>query len=293
MTSHLVEIDLLRGGQPMPAERRPGCTYSVLVSRADRRPQADFWPFGLRDPLPTVPVPLRLGDGYAWLDLRAILDRVYDESGYDEFIYKHEPGPPLTGDDDAWARPFLPPQPTGTQSPSWNPKQTAGNLPSQPPSQRVPERRTGRYAGPCVDAGTDAMPHPVHHQLRLGLKRTVIVSQPVVQYPGAVDRAAPMQVATRVPELRDRSVSSEPCGIPTMLQWILCENEHARLPDAWELPRQADEVRPCVACGEAARLQPIPPEEQRRSSPATTSPDMRSCARSNGTRCRRIPGPPG
>jgi len=106
--AHLVEIDLLRGGQPMPAEGRPECTYSVLVSRADRRPQADFWPFGLRDPLPTVPVPLRPGDGYARLDLRAILDRVYDESGYEDFIYNHEPDPTLTGDDDAWVRAFLP-----------------------------------------------------------------------------------------------------------------------------------------------------------------------------------------
>jgi len=113
--AHLVEIDLLRGGQPMPAEGRPGCTYSVLVSRAARRPQADFWPFGLRDPLPTVPVPLRPGDGNARLDLRAILDRVHDESGYEDFIYKHKPDPPLTGDDDAWARSFLPPPPAETE----------------------------------------------------------------------------------------------------------------------------------------------------------------------------------
>jgi Protein of unknown function (DUF4058) len=84
--AHLVEIDLLRGGQPMPAEGRPECTYSVLVSRADRRPQADFWPFGLRDPLPIVPVPLRPGDANARLDLRAILDRIYDESAYEDFI---------------------------------------------------------------------------------------------------------------------------------------------------------------------------------------------------------------
>ena len=114
--AHLVEIDLLRGGQPMPAEGRPECTYSVLVSRADRRPQADFWPFGLRDPLPTVPVPLRPGDGNARLDLRAILDRVYDESGYEDFIYQRDPDPPLTGDDDAWALSFLPSPPAETEA---------------------------------------------------------------------------------------------------------------------------------------------------------------------------------
>jgi hypothetical protein len=112
----LVEIDLVRAGQPMPAEGRPRCTYSVLVSRADRRPRADFWPFGLRDLFPPVPVPLRPGDGNAWLDLRTILDRVYDESGYKDFIYKHEPDPPLTGDEQVWARSFLPAPPGETEA---------------------------------------------------------------------------------------------------------------------------------------------------------------------------------
>jgi len=106
--AHLVEIDLLRGGPPMPAEGRPECIYAVLVSRVDRRRWADFWPFGLRDPLPTIPVPLLPGDIDARLDLRAILDRVYDESGYEDYIYRREPDPPFTGDDAAWARAFLP-----------------------------------------------------------------------------------------------------------------------------------------------------------------------------------------
>ena len=48
-----------------------------------------------------------------------------------------------------------------------------------------------------------------------------------------------------------------------MLQWILCDNEHARLPDAWELSTSANEVGSCFACGAAARLQPIPAEEKR------------------------------
>ena len=106
--AHLVEVDLVRGGTPMPADIRPACTYSVLVSRADDRPRADFWPFGLRDPLPTVPIPLRPEDGDARLDLRAVLDRVYDEAGYEDFLYQVDPDPPLAGDDDAWARSLLP-----------------------------------------------------------------------------------------------------------------------------------------------------------------------------------------
>jgi hypothetical protein len=105
---HLVEIDLLRCPRPMPADHRPACTYSVLVSRARLRPQAGFWPIGLRDPLPTVPVPLRTGESDARLDLRNIIDRTYDESGYRYFLYQRDPDPPLIGDDFAWAKSLLP-----------------------------------------------------------------------------------------------------------------------------------------------------------------------------------------
>jgi hypothetical protein len=75
----------------------------VLVSRAGQHPRADFWPFGLCDPLPTLPIPLRPDDRDARLDLRSILDRVYDESGYSHFLYDHEPDPPLEDQDAAWA----------------------------------------------------------------------------------------------------------------------------------------------------------------------------------------------
>ena len=106
--AHLVEIDLLRGGRPMPLEDRPRCSYSVLVSRAEERPHAGFWPLSIRDRLPVVPVPLRHPDGDAQLDLQAILDRVYDASGYEDYIYENSPEPPLTPDEAAWARPFVP-----------------------------------------------------------------------------------------------------------------------------------------------------------------------------------------
>jgi Protein of unknown function (DUF4058) len=102
-TAHLVEIDLLRCTKPMPAEDRPECVYSVLVSRAGERPRAGFWPIGLRDPLPVVPIPLRADAPDAHLDLRAVIDRVYDEAGYRYFLYEHPPVPPLDGADAEWA----------------------------------------------------------------------------------------------------------------------------------------------------------------------------------------------
>ena len=101
--AHLVEIDLLRGGPAMPAKDRPECVYSVLVSRAENRPRAGFWPIGLRDALPTIPVPLHAGEPDARLDLRAVIDRVYDEAGYGYFLYDQLPEPPLTGSDIEWA----------------------------------------------------------------------------------------------------------------------------------------------------------------------------------------------
>lgn len=101
--AHLVEIDLLRIGDPMPSEDRPACTYSIAVSRVDDRPVADFWPVGLRDPLPVIPIPLRPPHPDAQLDLQALLHRVHDAAGYLYYIYEGIPAPPLEPDDAAWA----------------------------------------------------------------------------------------------------------------------------------------------------------------------------------------------
>lgn len=107
--SHLVEIDLLRGGEAMPGEDRPDCVYSVLVSRVEERPEAGFWPLGLADRLPVIPIPLRAPHPDATLDLQALLHRVYDEAGYEYDIYDGPPQPALNAEEAAWARPFIPP----------------------------------------------------------------------------------------------------------------------------------------------------------------------------------------
>jgi hypothetical protein len=107
--AHLVEIDLLRGWIPMPAEGRPAGDYSVLVSRAERRPAADFWPVGLRDRLPTIPIPLKSPGEEAGVDLQEALHRAYDGPGYELFIYAGAPEPSLSASDADWARQFLPP----------------------------------------------------------------------------------------------------------------------------------------------------------------------------------------
>ena len=95
---HFVEIDLLRGGPRMPVQDPPECDYCVLVSRIEERPGAAFWPLRLPDRLPTIPVPLLPGDVPAQLDLQAALNRVYDEAGYQYYIYNSTPEPKLTTD---------------------------------------------------------------------------------------------------------------------------------------------------------------------------------------------------
>jgi hypothetical protein len=105
---HFLEIDLLRGGRRMPLENRRACDYSVLVSRAEDRPRAGFWPIRLRQRLPIVPVPLQSKDPDARIDLQEVFHDVYDAAGYDDFIYAGRPNPQLSAKDATWARTFLP-----------------------------------------------------------------------------------------------------------------------------------------------------------------------------------------
>jgi hypothetical protein len=108
-SAHFVEIDLLRGGPRMPfAGSLPECDYYGLVSRMEKRPQADLWPIRLRDPLPAIPIPLREPDSDARLDLQAVLHQVYDRAHYGNYIYDGGPQPALSSEDGAWASPFIP-----------------------------------------------------------------------------------------------------------------------------------------------------------------------------------------
>lgn len=101
---HFVELDLLRGGPRMPMEDLPECDYYALVGRVDERPRAGVWPFQLHDPLPVIPVPLVAPHPDARLDLKQVLDRIYDAAGYEDYIYDREPRPPLVREDANWAR---------------------------------------------------------------------------------------------------------------------------------------------------------------------------------------------
>jgi hypothetical protein len=107
---HFVEIDLLRGGPRMPIPGLPPCDYCAIVSRFEDRPRGGLWAWRLRDPLPVLPIPLREPHPPATLDLKAVLDQVYDAAHYARYLYQGQPHPQLSADDMAWARPFLPAQ---------------------------------------------------------------------------------------------------------------------------------------------------------------------------------------
>jgi len=105
---NLVEIDLLRGWLRPPVTDPPQCDYRILVSRAEVRPEVGLWPLDLKDRLPSIPIPLRLGDPEVLVDLQTVFDRVFDGGGYDFVIYEGEPEPPLDEDDLAWAKGLIP-----------------------------------------------------------------------------------------------------------------------------------------------------------------------------------------
>jgi hypothetical protein len=106
--AHLVEIDLLRGGQRPPLEELPVCDYCVVVSRSERRPRVGLWPLRLRERLPVIPIPLRSPDPDAQLDIQEVLHDIYDKAHYGTYVYDGDPDPPLSPEDQTWARGFVP-----------------------------------------------------------------------------------------------------------------------------------------------------------------------------------------
>ena len=108
-SSHLVEIDLLRGGKPMPIlGNEIPADYRILVSRSNTRPKAELYPFNLQEPIPSFPLPLRHGDREPLLDLQVLINEVYERAGLDLAIdYSSKPIPGLSESDTAWINQLL------------------------------------------------------------------------------------------------------------------------------------------------------------------------------------------
>lgn len=82
--THLIEIDLLRGGKPMRIESETQPTdYRILVCRRNRRPLAQLYAFSVRQEIPKFLLPLHNEDTEPLVDLQSLLVGVYERAGFD------------------------------------------------------------------------------------------------------------------------------------------------------------------------------------------------------------------
>ncbi|UBF28109.1 DUF4058 family protein [Kovacikia minuta CCNUW1] len=103
--THWIEIDLLRGGEPMPMLGAARSDYRILVSRSQERPKAQLYAFSLRQPIPAFPIPLRRGEPEPLLELQPLLHHVYDRARFElEIDYQQPPSPKLSNDAWEWLR---------------------------------------------------------------------------------------------------------------------------------------------------------------------------------------------
>jgi hypothetical protein len=104
-SNHLIEIDLLRIGKPMPVLGKiPNSDYRILISRGNKRPQAQLYAFNVREEIPSFPLPLQSKEAEPLIVLQALLREVYQQAAFDLTLdYSRDPIPPLNLKDAAWA----------------------------------------------------------------------------------------------------------------------------------------------------------------------------------------------
>ena len=102
---HLIEIDLLRSYPRMPFDDPlPPAHYLVMVCKAGERPRSNVWPINVRQPLPTIPIPLLAPDPPVLLEVGQALRTAYERARYDLRVdYRRPPVPPLSPADAVWA----------------------------------------------------------------------------------------------------------------------------------------------------------------------------------------------
>ncbi|MCS7273601.1 MAG: DUF4058 family protein [Fimbriimonadales bacterium] len=110
--THLVEIDLLRGGEytlaPPYARVSEHATapwhYLISVRWVGKPERFLLYPCTVRESLPEIPIPLAPDDGYARLDLQAVPNQCYEDGAYADVIDYRQgpPPPPFAPEDAAW-----------------------------------------------------------------------------------------------------------------------------------------------------------------------------------------------
>ena len=113
-TTNLVEIDLLRGGAHTVAATEEDVLalgsgdYLICIRRTWNEGGLWLYRCSLREPLPTLAIPLRTEDEDVSLVLQEVLNRTYDAGAYDLILdYTEEPDPPLSRTDTLWVNQLL------------------------------------------------------------------------------------------------------------------------------------------------------------------------------------------
>lgn len=103
--THLVEIDLLRGGKRIELTHPlPAGDYYAFVNDTDRGEWTSVWAIELQDRLPAIPVPLRHPDPYVPLDLQEAVDDCFRTVPYNILIdyAQAPPNPAMSEQDRQW-----------------------------------------------------------------------------------------------------------------------------------------------------------------------------------------------
>ncbi len=106
--THLVEIDLLRGGRPLPIKGELSADYRILISRSDERPQAQLYGFNLDQSIPAFGIPLQGKEVLPTLQLQPLVHRVYDKARLELAIdYSQTLSPQLSAQEQDWVLTFI------------------------------------------------------------------------------------------------------------------------------------------------------------------------------------------
>ncbi|NES18655.1 MAG: DUF4058 family protein [Symploca sp. SIO3E6] len=107
--TNLIEIDLLRGGKPMPTVgESPKTDYRILIALGNRRPLAQLYGFSIRQEIPQFSLPLLSGDTEPIIDVQSLLVGIYQRARFDLAIdYSTEPVPRLKEEERIWADELL------------------------------------------------------------------------------------------------------------------------------------------------------------------------------------------
>lgn len=102
--THLVEVDLVRAGAPLPVEGYDGdAPYRILVSRNELRPSAELYPFDLPAAIPDIVVPLLDAADEPTLSLSEMVNDLYLRDLYGRLVdYNFDPAGPLSDADRQW-----------------------------------------------------------------------------------------------------------------------------------------------------------------------------------------------